>query len=90
MNDYKKIFDMLQNRSIIRNIKRGKVALREVPRWSSEKCFGNFFTNTSDISAVQAVSFIHGGTYGRRKNALEASLQIFLRRTVSVAGKIDS
>ena len=61
MSGYKKIFDMLRILSIIGNIERESVDFKEVQRWSSVRCFGNFFTNISDIFAGFGSTFFDGG-----------------------------
>ncbi len=61
MSGYKKIFDMLRILSIIGNIERESVDFKEVQRWSSVRCFGNFFTNISDIFAECSSTFFYGG-----------------------------
>ena len=58
MSGYKKIFDILRILSIIGNIERESVDFKEVQRWSSVRCFGNFFTNISDIFAGCHIRFL--------------------------------
>ena len=58
MSGYKKIFDILRILSIIGNIERESVDFKEVQRWSSVRCFGNFFTNISDVFAGCHIRFL--------------------------------